>query len=43
MDVMGIHVAQGEGVDFGVACPHWPSGFNGLIFKRNVFDSCVKS
>ena len=39
---MGAHVAQGEWVHFGV-CPHWPNGFNGLIFKRNVFNSCVKS
>jgi len=30
-------------VDFGVVCPHSPYGFNGLIFKRNVFDFCVKS
>jgi len=40
---MGVHMAQGEEVDFGVVCPHWPSGFNGLIFKRNVFVSCMKS
>jgi len=40
---MGVHVAQGKGVDFGVVCPYWPDGFDGLIFKRNVFDSCVKS
>jgi len=30
-------------VDFRVVCPHWPNSFNGLFFKRNVFDSCVKS
>ena len=28
---------------FGVLCLCWPSGFNGLIFNRDVFDSCVKS
>jgi len=45
----GIDVQNGgphgsrEWVDFGVVCPHWPNGFNGLIFKRNVFGSCVKS
>ena len=39
----GVHVAQGDGVDFGVVCLHWSNGFSGLIFKRNVFDSCVKS
>jgi len=38
-----VNVAQGEGVDFGVVCPHWLNGFNGLIFERNIFDSCVKS
>ena len=27
----GIHMSQGEGVDFGVVCPHWPIGLNGLI------------
>jgi len=37
----GVHVAQGEGMDFVVVCPHWPNGFNGLIFKRNVFNPCV--
>ena len=47
--VPGIDVRNGspdgskEGVDFGVACPHWPNDFNGLIFKKNVLDSCVKS
>ena len=40
---MGVHMAQGEGVVFGVVCPHWPIGFNGLIFKSNIFDSSVKS
>jgi len=40
---MGVHVAQGEGVDLGVVFPRWPTSFNGLIFKRNVFDSCMKS
>jgi len=45
----GIHILHGgpcgsrEGADFGVDCPQWTSGFSGLIFKRNVFDSCVKS
>ena len=24
---MGVHVAQGEVVDFGVVWPNWPSGF----------------
>jgi len=44
IDVLyGVHLAQRKGVDFAVVCPHWPSGLNGLIFKRNVFDSCVKS
>jgi len=40
---MGVHMAQGEGVDFWVVCPHFPSAFNGLIFKRNVLDLFVKS
>jgi len=40
---MGVHMAQGEGMDFGVVCPHLPNGFNDLILKRNVFNSCVKS
>jgi len=31
---MGVHVAQGKGVDFRVVCPHCPSGLSGLIFKR---------
>ena len=35
----GVHVVQGEGVDFAVV---WPSGFNGQIFERNVFELCVK-
>jgi len=38
----GPHGSRGR-VDFGVVCPHWPNGFSGLIFKRKVFDSCVKS
>ena len=38
-----FHVAQGDRVDFEVVCPHWLIGFNGLILKRNVFDSCVES
>jgi len=21
---MGVHMPQGEGVDFGVVCSHWP-------------------
>ena len=29
----GVHMAQGEVVDFGVVCPHWPNGFNGLIIS----------
>jgi len=37
---MGPRGSMGR-MDFGVLCPHWPNGFNGLIFKRNVFDSCV--
>ena len=37
----GVHMAQGKGVDLGVVFPHWRSGFSGLIFKRNVFSSCV--
>jgi len=36
------HGSRGR-VDFVVVCPHWPNGLNGLIFKINVFDSCVKS
>jgi len=40
---MEVHVAQGERVDFGVVSHHWPYGFNILILKRNVFDSCMKS
>ena len=32
-----------ERVDFAVVCLHWPNGFSGQIFKRNVFDLCVKS
>ena len=45
----GIFVLDGgpcasrEGMDFGVICLHWPSGFNGVFCNRNVFDSCVKS
>jgi len=46
----GIDVKNGsphssrERVDFVVVvCPHWPNGLNGLIFKINVFDSCMKS
>jgi len=39
----GIHVPQGEGMDFGVVCPHWPNGFNGIFCNRNVFDSCLKT
>jgi len=38
MYYVGVHVAQGKWTDFGVVCPHWPSGFNGLIFKRSVYD-----
>jgi len=40
---MGVHVAQWEQVDFRVVCSHWPNGFSGIIFKRCVFDLCVKS
>jgi len=40
---MAVHVAQGQGVDFGVVCFHWPNGFGCLIFKRIVFDLCVNS
>ena len=42
---MGVHEAQREEVDFGFLglFAHWPHGFNGLIFKRNVFDLCVKN
>jgi len=29
-------VHQGEGVDFGVVCHHWPNGFNGVFCNRNV-------
>jgi len=25
-------------VDFGVVCPHWPNGVNGIFCNRNVFD-----
>jgi len=28
---MDVHVPQGEGVDFGVVCPHWPNGFNVVL------------
>jgi len=38
----GVHVPQVEGVDFGI-CLHWPNGLNGVVFNRNVFDSCIKS
>ena len=34
--------SRGRGGFWG-CLPHWPNGFNGLIFKRNVFDSFVKS
>jgi len=40
----GIHVLDGgrrasrRRVDFGVVCPHWPIGFNGIFCNRNVFD-----
>ena len=37
----GVLVPQWEGVDFGVVCPHWPNGFNGVFCNRNVFDSCI--
>jgi len=32
---MGVNVAQGEGVNFGIFCHHWPNGFIGLIFKTH--------
>jgi len=44
----GIHVldrgpcASRRRVDFGVICPHWSNGFNGIYCNRNVFDLCVK-
>ena len=34
--------SRGRGRFWGCLA-HWPTGFNGLIFKRNVFDSCVES
>jgi len=40
---MGVHVPQGEGTGSGIVCPHWPIWLQWRIFKRNVFDSCVKS
>jgi len=36
------HGSSGRGGFVGV-CPIGPCGFNALIFKRNVFDSCVKN
>ena len=27
----GVYVPQVEGVNFGVFCPHWPNGFNGML------------
>jgi len=30
----GVHVPQGEQGDFGVVCPHWPNGFNGIILTE---------
>jgi len=39
----GVLVPQDVQVDFGILCSHWPNGFNGVVFNRNVFDLCVKS
>jgi len=44
-----IHVLDGGPhglrvrVDFGVVCRRWPNGFNGVVFNRNAFDSCMRS
>ena len=38
----GPHGSRQKGVLWG-CLPHWSNGFNGLIFKGNVFNSCVKS
>jgi len=45
----GIDILHGSrrgsrvGGGFWGCLPHWPNGLNGLIFKRDVIDSCVKS